>query len=331
MTGEQPHPLDDPPPEAARQAPPAAPRPRRKNWRLRAMVAFTAAALGLYVFVRLDRTAAQRLGPIGEGVHDLFNQVPGKALPLTTAARRLVKDVEALGGDPGIHVTKAGFFGTLGQEEWCNVTFRNTGFDDAALARLADEHGGQIGGLYLENTGVTDAGLASLHKFTMLRHLQIRNYPRQIRPGMTIPPSKVTDAGLVHLKGLDHLWSLHLSDLPITDAGLEAIGDLPELNSLYLSRTKVRGLGLAGWKSLPRLSILYLDHGAMTEEGLKALSGATSLRILSLNGVHLTPDALPLLGAIPGVERLELTGCGFLDEEVDALVKSKPGLKVIRE
>jgi hypothetical protein len=35
--------------------------------------------------------------------------------------------------------------------------------------------------------------------------------------------------------------------------------------------------------------------------------------------------------AIPRVDRLELTGCGFLDQEVDALVKSKPGLKVVRQ
>ena len=30
----------------------------------------------------------------------------------------------------------------------------------------------------------------------------------------------ITDAGLVHLKGLTNLETLHLSDTPITDAGL---------------------------------------------------------------------------------------------------------------
>jgi hypothetical protein len=294
------------------------------------MLALTALALGLYVFVRLDRSAAERFGPVGEGIHDLFNQVPGKAPPLTAAARRLKEDVETLGGDPGINVTRPGYFGTLGQEEWFNVTFYNPGFDDPALARLAETHGAEIGGLYLENTGVTDAGLKSLSKFTMLRHLTLRNYLRRIRPGAPEPPLKITDAGLIHLKGLDHLWSLNLMDLPITDAGLEGIMDLPELNSLYLSRTQVEGRSLSRLKSFPGLLILYLDHSKMTEESLKALSGATSLQILSLDGVHLTPESLPLLRAIPRVNRLELTGCGFLDEEIDALVKSKPGLKVMR-
>jgi hypothetical protein len=288
-------------------------------------------SLGLFVFVRLDRSVAERLGPVGEGLHDLFNQVPGKAETLSAAGRRFVKDVEALGGEPSVSINKPGFLGFYGREEWFHVEFRNKSFNDEALARIAESHGARIGSLHLQNTGVTDAGLRHLWKLTKLRHLMIRNYPERIRPGIVVPPSPITDAGLVHLKGLNHLWTLNLNNLPITDVGLEAINDLPELMALYLSRTKVQGHGLAKMKSLARLSTLYLDGSGMTEDGLKALSGATSLQILSLDHVPLTENALPLLKAIPRLDRLEITGCGFLDEEVDALVKSKPGLKVKRE
>jgi hypothetical protein len=304
-------------------------RPGRPQWRLRALLAVTALSLGLYVFVRLDRSAAEWLGPVGEGIHDLFNQVPGKPAPLTRAARRLEADVLALGGVANISVIGPGYLGTIGQAEWVNVDFRNEGFDDAALARLAAAHGGRIGGLYLANTGVTDAGLESLSKLTRLRHLYIRN-DRRRRTDRVLAP-RITDAGMVHLRGLDHLWTLNLSKLPVTDAGLAAIEGLPELNGLYLSGTKVRGHFLARMKSLPRLSILYLDGSAMTEDGLKTLSGATNLEILSLDGVPLTPNALPLLGAIPRLSRLELTGCGFLDEEVAELAKGRPGLRIRRQ
>jgi hypothetical protein len=293
------------------------------------LLALNALALGLYVFVRLDRSAVERLGPVVVGIYDRFNQVPGRPAPLTSAGRRLVEDVKALGGQPSVTVRKRGYLGTIGQSEWSNVTFHNREFDDKALAQLAEMYGDRISGLYLENTSITDAGLRSLSKFTMLRHLTIRSY-RQ-RPGTPDLPATITDAGLIHLKSLDHLWSLDLSDLPVTDAGLAAINELPELNSLYLRNTKVQGHGLAQMKSLPRWSILYLDHSRMTEDSLKALSGATRLQILSLKQVPLTPDALPLLKAIPRVERLELGGCGFLDEEIDALVKSKPGLRVERQ
>jgi hypothetical protein len=196
----------------------AKPRPKRKNLRLRVLLALTAMAFGFYVFVRLDRPMIERLGPVAEAVHDLFNQVPGKPAPLTARGRRLVEDVKALGGIPSVSVNKRGYFGTIGQTEWSNVSFHNPEFDDAALARLAETHGDRIGGLYLENTGVTDAGLKSLSKFTMLRHLNIRNYA--LRTGSPASQPTITDAGLVHLKGLNHLWSLNLSDLPITDAGL---------------------------------------------------------------------------------------------------------------
>ena len=69
----------------------------------------------------------------------------------------------------------------------------------------------------------------------------------------------------------------------------------------------------------------------MTEDGLRVLSGATSLQCLSLRGVPLTAKALPLLKAIPSLQQLEITGCGLLDEEVDALRKSMPGLKIERQ
>lgn len=295
------------------------------------LVALGAVAVGFYVFVRLDRSAVERLGPVVVGIYDVFNQVPGRAPALTEAGRRLVSDAKDLGGDASVFVQKPGFLGTIGQTEWSNVSFRNPDFDDTALARLAKAHGDRIGGLYLENTSVTDAGLRHLNKFTMLRHLKINNYATLKRQGAPDSPAKITDAGMIHLKGLDHLWSLHLDNLPITDAGLTAIDDLPELSSLYLSNTKVQGRGLAKVKSLPQFSILYLDGCPLSAEALQALSGATSLQILSLNHVPLTPDALPLLKAIPRVDQLGLTGCGFLDEEIADLVKSKRGLRVKRE
>jgi hypothetical protein len=64
----------------------------------------------------------------------------------------------------------------------------------------------------------------------------------------------ITDAGLVHLKGLTKLGSLNLNGLPISDAGIDAIKDLPNLRGLYLDRTDVSGPGLGRLTSLPRLA-----------------------------------------------------------------------------
>src|SRR5271166_4463308 len=129
--------------------PPVESRPRRTNWRLRALLAVNGLALGLYVFVRLDRPTAASLGPVGEAVYDLFNPSDRASVPLSATARRFVKDVKALGGEPSVSVIEPGFLGIFGRSEWFNVSFHNKTFDDEALARLAESHGDRIGGLYL--------------------------------------------------------------------------------------------------------------------------------------------------------------------------------------
>jgi hypothetical protein len=290
------------------------------------MIVFAVLSLGLYGFVRLDRSTVERLGPVAEGLHHLFNQVPSEPPPITPAARRLKADVEALGGEVGVNVTKRGFFGTLGQVEWFNVTSHNPDFDDAALAGIADAHGGEIEGLYLENTGVTDEGLANLTKFHRLKNFEIRNDVRRAAKASPL----VTDAGIAHLRGLTGLRSLNISYTSVTDAGLEAISDLPNLMSLYLGGTEVKGAALSKLKSLPKLVLLDLQATPFGHEGLTALSGATSLQILTLRQVRMSPESLPLVKAIPRLREVDITGCGLLDEEVADLKKSKPGLKVQR-
>jgi hypothetical protein len=291
------------------------------------LLAVNALALGLYVFARLDRPVAEQFGLPGEFVYNLLNPYERTKVPLSPTARRFENDVAAMGGDGNVWVLEPGYLGIFGRTEWFYARFQNREFDDDALVRLTESYGDRIGELVLSNTAVTDTGLRHLKKMTVLRHLRISNDARR---GASVPPPIITDAGLVHLKGLTQLWTVNLDGLPVTDAGVDAMQDLPALMSLYLSGTQVQGRSLARLKSLPQLSILYLDQSAMTEDGLRALAGATNLQDLALSGVPLTADALPLLRAIPRLKEVEVTGCGLLDEEVDALAKSRPGLKVVR-
>jgi hypothetical protein len=295
------------------------------------LLAVDALVLGLYVFARLDRPVAARFGPVGEAVHAWLNRYEGTTVPLSATARRFKKEVRALGGIPNVLVNKRGFLGIFGRAEEFSVGVRQPTFDDEALGRLADSYGDRIEGLYLDNAGVTDAGLRHLKRMTRLRQLRIRHLPFRVRRGAPARPITFTDAGMVHLKGLTRLESLNLIGLPITDAGLEAISDLPALTDLGLFRTSVQGTSLARLKSLPRLSSIGLDQSAITEDGLRALAGATSLETLSLRGVPLTKEALPRLRAIPRLQVLQITGSGLLEEEVLDLVESRPEVKVVRQ
>ena len=85
---------------------------------------------------------------------------------------------------------------------------------------------------------------------------------------------KITDAGLVHLKGLTKLEYLNLSYTNITDAGLAHLKGLTKLETLSLSRTKITDAGLVHLKGLTKLEGLYLGQTKITPAGIKSLQEA---------------------------------------------------------
>ena len=73
---------------------------------------------------------------------------------------------------------------------------------------------------------------------------------------LVLKSTRVTDAGLVHLKGNHGLWSLDLSNTQVTDAGLVYLKGLSKLEVLSLFDTKVTDAGLEHLKGLSNLEIL---------------------------------------------------------------------------
>ena len=75
---------------------------------------------------------------------------------------------------------------------------------------------------------------------------------------LQISGSRITDAGLVHLKDLIKLSHLNLSDTQITDAGLLHLKGLTKLERLNLKDTKVTDSGVAELqKALPNCNIIH--------------------------------------------------------------------------
>ena len=69
--------------------------------------------------------------------------------------------------------------------------------------------------------------------------------------------TNVTDAGLVHLKGLTELQKLWLSATKVTDAGLVHLTGLTNLQTLYLSSTDVTDAGVKKLQAaLPKCKIV---------------------------------------------------------------------------
>ena len=68
--------------------------------------------------------------------------------------------------------------------------------------------------------------------------------------------SKVSDAGLQHLKGLTQLQRLDLEGTQVSDAGLKDLAGLAQLQTLGLKHTKVTDEGVAKLqRALPKCKI----------------------------------------------------------------------------
>jgi hypothetical protein len=88
----------------------------------------------------------------------------------------------------------------------------------------------------------------------------------------------VTDAGLIHLKGLDQLQELTILDAKLTDAGLSHLEGLSQLHRLTitnaLSFAKFTDAGLMHLERLNLLQELILSDAEVTNEAGKRLRHA---------------------------------------------------------
>jgi hypothetical protein len=83
--------------------------------------------------------------------------------------------------------------------------------------------------------------------------------------------TKITDAGLAHLKEMKKLQLLNLFGTKITDAGLVYVKDMKGLQTLDLSCTKITDAGLAHLKELKGLRELDLRSTRITQPKIEEL------------------------------------------------------------
>ncbi|OAI41853.1 hypothetical protein AYO40_06955 [Planctomycetaceae bacterium SCGC AG-212-D15] len=135
------------------------------------------------------------------------------------------------------------------------VSLRNPDADDGTLAQLARV---KVERLNLFGTRISDAGLQHLKTFPNLK---------MVAMGKT----RVTDRGLVHLRGLTRLEYVGLRGDDITDAGLVHLKGLKSLRSLHLGETKVTDRGLVHLQDMRELRELILTTTEVTAEGVSDL------------------------------------------------------------
>jgi hypothetical protein len=172
--------------------------------------------------------------------------------------------------------------------------------------------------LVLEETAVSDRGLAAVGRLTDLRRLQLRGTPigdnglkhvrglKQLQI-LDLSRTKVTDAGLKHLKGLGRLKELSLVGVLVSDAGLAVLAKLSGLECLDLTDTPVGNKGLAHLKGLKELRSLRLAGTHIQDGALKALVGLKELRNLDLHGTIVGNAGLASLRGLSRLSYLRLS------------------------
>lgn len=139
---------------------------------------------------------------------------------------------------------------------------------------------------------------------------------------------RVTDADLVHLKGLPNLRELHLGMTQVTNVGLANLSELANLQTLELvgRREKLTTMGLAHLKNLKDLRSLTVTY-TINDGGLAHLKNFKRLRSLDLTYMDITDEDLHEVKGLTDLETLLL----FSDSRVtDAGMKNLGGLRSLR-
>jgi Leucine-rich repeat (LRR) protein len=165
------------------------------------------------------------------------------------------------------------------------------------------------------NASVTDAGLVHLKGLTNLSGLGLNN-------------TQITDAGLVHMKGLTKLSYLGLNGTQVTDAGLVRLKGLTNLSILGLNGSQVTDAGMVHLKGLTNVSHLGLSGTQFTDAGLVHLKGLTHLSELGLNNTRVTDAGLVHLKGLTHLSVLWLNSTQVTDAGMNELKRTLPGLSI---
>jgi hypothetical protein len=96
--------------------------------------------------------------------------------------------------------------------------------------------------------------------------------------GVNLGERKVTDADLVHFKGLQHLQEVDLTRTRITGVGLVNLKDLTDLRRLFLTETKVDDAGIGHLKKLKKLTLIGLSGTKISDKTVDHLGEMTALK-----------------------------------------------------
>jgi hypothetical protein len=161
--------------------------------------------------------------------------------------------------------------------------------------------------LHIDSSRVTDAGFLALAGMTKLDHLVLQSHSFSDRGFTTVAgmkdltwlcvggskgsPSLISDDGLALVTSMKNLTNLQLSHSRVTDKGLVHLKGLTKMTILDLDGCKVGDEGLKNLTEMKNLKWLILGDSNVSDDGLKYLQGLRKLSLLRLSGSKVSTDA----------------------------------------
>lgn len=198
--------------------------------------------------------------------------------------------------------------------------FRGTSIGDSALESLVGLK--RVRSVLLNETAVTDAGMATVGKVSTLQNVDLRGCAisnaglepltalselKALRLSGESGVTSVDDDGMVHVAKMKNLKALLLDFLWISEVGLEQLAGLDKLEELYLAKTLVGDDALATMSQFPKLKKLRVSQCQFENAGLAHLTRVTTLEDLDLSENNQINDAgMPHLSSLKKLKRLNL-------------------------
>ncbi|HNY80716.1 MAG: hypothetical protein RBS72_09305 [Sedimentisphaerales bacterium] len=192
--------------------------------------------------------------------------------------------------------------------------------------------------LLLQGDGFSDAGFVHLKNVPSLRILHFGHLPQTTDAGLAHLSAltqvqdmsfhwseNITDEGVRHLAALPHLRSLDVARSRVTDAGLAHLRDVKTLESLWLPSEGISDTGLEYLSQLPRLRSLSVsrayrgdssgEQGYYTDKGIRMLAHCRDLEELSVGSIAMTDASMEAIATLGNLRNLALFGCTAVTDE----------------
>jgi Leucine-rich repeat (LRR) protein len=185
--------------------------------------------------------------------------------------------------------------------------------------RVQRNQAGQVTGVDLGGTWITDADLEHIGRIGTLRKLNLAN-------------TKVTDAGIEHLKALQNVVDLNLYYAEyITDIALAHLKGWKHLEILTLRGDRITSGAFEHIAQMTGLRSLDISFTEVDDDGFEQLSALTKLESLAMGGNRLSGTALSSLKLLPSLRKLDVGGMQRVDSGRWGLALSEANLTRLSE